>query len=688
LAAPTKYFEEAGMGFLHRSLRAKVLVLVSLLTIAAFTGLFLANSYWQRESTVAQIKAASERTSDLLQLAIEEPMALGKNTETTAQFAKVSKHYPDIQVYLVNSKGNITYSTRADSLRKDLCKVLPDLQNPICQAKVIDFAHTSGSIMKIAGVRYFVEAKTIKNDKDCHHCHGASKPYLGAMIVLKDVTADFNQLTSDQIKGAVISLAGLAALLTCLVFFMNKSLVNRIKTIARITNQVAKGELDLSFTVAGQDELARLAGDLGNMVGTIKDQLEYNKSVLAGITLPLFVVDKQERIDFINPPLLGILSKTGKNLKGLDISTAFHVTGLPTDVIATGNAKSGLLRYKRSDGVEFPLRYEISPLCNASGEIVGAIGVMLDLTREERDKEHIAAHRESLLQVAQEVTDVAAMLDEAAEDLSGQMVEVTQGVDKTVDQTAQVATAMEEMNATVLEVAKTAANTAALSDKANSVAKSGGQEVQKTVVETRQVADRTNVLAGSLNELSSKAVNIGQVMSVISDIADQTNLLALNAAIEAARAGEAGRGFAVVADEVRKLAEKTMHATSEVHQAIGEIQQSTESAVKEMNETRARVVGTADMAEQSGGVLLQIVQQSDSMADMVRNIATAAEQQSATSDEINQSVSLINDLSQDIAKRISRANDKIQQLRDMAHNLTRLVSQFKDDEEEEQRALN
>jgi len=668
------------MFFLHRSLRAKVLVLVSLLTMAAFTGLFLANSYWQRESTVAQIKTASERTSDLLQLAIEEPMSLGKNTETSAQFAKVAEHYPDIQVYLLNSKGNITYSTLPGTIRKDLCKVMPDLQNPICQAKVIDFEHNSGSIMNIAGVRYFVQAKTIKNDPDCHHCHGPSKPYLGAILVLKNVTADFNQLQSDQIKGALVSLAGLAALLTTLVFFMNRSLVNRIKTIARVTNQISKGDLDLSFTVAGHDELARLADDLSNMVGTIKDQLEYNKSVLAGIIIPLFVVDKQERVDFINPPLLHILSITGKDLTGLDISTAFHTTGLTTDVVTTGNAKTGLLRFRRSDGVDFPLRYEISPLCNAKGEIVGAIGVMLDLTREERDKEHIQAHRESLLQVAQEVTDVASLLGEAAEDLTNQMIEVTQGVDKTVDQTAQVAAAMEEMNATVVEVAKTAANTAALSDKANKVAKSGGDEVQKTVTETRQVADRTNTLAGSLNELSAKAVNIGQVMSVISDIADQTNLLALNAAIEAARAGEAGRGFAVVADEVRKLAEKTMHATAEVHQAINEIQKSTETAVSEMNATRTRVINTADMAEQSGNVLLHIVEQSDSMADMVRNIATAAEQQSSTSEEINRSVSLINDLSQDIAHRIGRANEKIQQLREMARTLSSLVAQFKDDE--------
>ena len=270
------------------------------------------------------------------------------------------------------------------------------------------------------------------------------------------------------------------------------------------------------------------------------------------------------------------------------------------------------------------------------------------------------------------------MLGDSANALSRQMTELTQGMDKTAEQTSQVATAMEEMNATVLEVARNAGEASDASDNANKVAAAGNADVERTVDETRQMAQTTQSLAETLQELSSKAENIGQVMAVINDIADQTNLLALNAAIEAARAGEAGRGFAVVADEVRKLAEKTMAATKEVDSAIKAIQESASEAVQEMAATRSRVENTEDMVENAGKVLMDIVSQSNNIADMVRNIATAAEQQSATSEEININVTSINDLSQTLSQRINQANSSIQEVAEMARKLNTLVDKFKE----------
>ncbi len=192
--------------------------------------------------------------------------------------------------------------------------------------------------------------------------------------------------------------------------------------------------------------------------------------------------------------------------------------------------------------------------------------------------------------------------------------------------------------------------------------------VGKTVDEINTVAEITENLAQALGALSSRAENIGKVMAVINDIADQTNLLALNAAIEAARAGEAGRGFAVVADEVRKLAEKTMDATKEVEGAISLIQQSTSDVVKEMDTAKERVVNTSGMAQEAGSVLDKMWTL-NTIADMVRGIATAAEQQSATSDEINTSVTHINDLSQEVLSGIRESNEGIKEVSELASPL-------------------
>jgi methyl-accepting chemotaxis protein len=418
------------------------------------------------------------------------------------------------------------------------------------------------------------------------------------------------------------------------------------------------------------------------MVSQIKDQLQYNKSVLEGIVVPLFVTDAQERLQFINAPLQEILGLNEKEVKGRTVPDIFECepgdqTCDAAHVISSGVAISGNFHYRRADGTVFPLHFEASPLDDAEGKTVGAICVLIDLTREEADRKSIEAQQRNLLEVANEVTEVANKLNAASDVLSEQMNNLARGVDTTADQTSQVATAMEEMNATVLEVAKNASETADASNRANKVAADGGVVVGKTVDEINSVAEITENLAGALESLSSRAENIGKVMAVINDIADQTNLLALNAAIEAARAGEAGRGFAVVADEVRKLAEKTMTATKEVEGAISLIQQSTTDVVREMDTAKERVLNTSGMAKEAGGVLDQIVEHSDSIADMVRGIATAAEQQSATSDEINNSVTHINNLSQEVLSGIHESNRGIQEVSEMAQHLSELVSKFR-----------
>ena len=398
--------------------------------------------------------------------------------------------------------------------------------------------------------------------------------------------------------------------------------------------------------------------------------------------VPLFVTDAEERLHFINPPLQEILGLSEDEVRGRTVTSLFECDEGDDEcnaaaVISSGVSISGNFHYAREDGTVFPLHFEASPLLDAEGQAVGAICVLIDLTREEEDKKNIEAQRQNLLVVANEVTEVATRLNEASGILSEKMENLARGVDTTADQTGQVATAMEEMNATVLEVAKNAAETSDASAQANKVAADGGEVVGRTVQEINSVAEITENLADALASLSTRAENIGQVMAVINDIADQTNLLALNAAIEAARAGEAGRGFAVVADEVRKLAEKTMTATKEVEGAISLIQQSTTDVVREMDTAKERVINTSGMAQKAGGVLEEIVGHSNSIADMVRGIATAAEQQSSTSDEINTSVTHINELSQEVLSGIRESNEGIQEMSSMAEHLSELVAKFR-----------
>ena len=292
-------------------------------------------------------------------------------------------------------------------------------------------------------------------------------------------------------------------------------------------------------------------------------------------------------------------------------------------------------------------------------------------------RQKVEENRNRLIETVHRLENVAGVVASATEQLSTRVDQASHGADEQSGRVRETATAMEQMNATVLEVAKNSQQAASASSHTRGQAQEGASIVNNAVKGIEGVRAQSLAIREDMAVLGKQADGIGQVMGIIADIADQTNLLALNAAIEAARAGDAGRGFAVVADEERKLAEKTMTATQDVGRAVCEIQEGTRKNISSVETVVAAIESAASLSINSGESLKRILEFVDQVNDQVQSIATASEEQSATSEEINRSVEQIATISAETAQAMEHAAKALTDLMQQTTELHGLIQDMK-----------
>jgi methyl-accepting chemotaxis protein len=275
------------------------------------------------------------------------------------------------------------------------------------------------------------------------------------------------------------------------------------------------------------------------------------------------------------------------------------------------------------------------------------------------------------------VSKATHRLSEVSDRVSNVAEETLRVVMEQRSETDMVASAMNEMTATVQEVARNASQTAAASRGADDEAKAGAYVATEALggidVLIRDIENAAKVI----QKVEGDSANIGMVLDVIKGIAEQTNLLALNAAIEAARAGEQGRGFAVVADEVRTLASRTQKSTEEIQTMIERLQGGVRDAVRAMEAAQGRAQNSSDHVEKAAEGLGMIAGEVATITDMNTQIATAAEEQSAVAEEINRNIASIShmaDMTSEGAKQTSQISEELVRL---ASELNRLIDEFK-----------
>ncbi|WGT28235.1 methyl-accepting chemotaxis protein [Pseudomonas marginalis] len=279
--------------------------------------------------------------------------------------------------------------------------------------------------------------------------------------------------------------------------------------------------------------------------------------------------------------------------------------------------------------------------------------------------------------VVQEIGNATAQVATAAEESSTVTMQTSQSVEQQRQSTELVATAINQMSATVREVAHSTNDAAQLSQRVNTSTTQGRTEIEGTITLIRQLSGQAEDTALIIGELKQESDGISSVLDVIRGIAEQTNLLALNAAIEAARAGDHGRGFAVVASEVRVLAQKTQESTGNIRQMISNLQSGSDRASSSMQETLGKAQDGARKVERAGELLLEIAEGVASISDRNLQIASAAEEQSAVSEDINRNVNEINDLVIQVSAGAEQTAITSQELARLAEHQQQLVNRFK-----------
>jgi methyl-accepting chemotaxis protein len=690
--------------FLRRmGLRVKIL-LATITVVGAFTGAFLYQTLsFHSNSALRQVAGSSQSLLENTYSAIKYPMSVGDSKTVEAQLQDIKEHMEGVEVYISDFEQRLTYASEEDRIHTHIGHQLWEKET---QEALVETIHTGiapkESFTEFKGDKAFlVTIMPLLNEETCHHCHGASRRVLGAMVVKHPVKNVYDSLAQARNRLIGFSLVEIVGIILVINFLFNRLVTQRIHRLAEKSGQVSAGDVTVEVHDDNRDSIGLLAKNFNQMIRNIRDRIEYANSLKFGISEPFFMVDGDMKLTYMNDAagrLGGVrpddvrYKKTCKEVYNADIC---HTVCAIRKAMETGEATVGLrATMKDAAGKEIPVMVSGAALKDSEGHVLGGFELIRDISKEVEAesvlRESYLREEEAKTELQNSVKALSQILEKVAAgdltvraEISGKddaMDHLVQKTNQTLDhmheligetkkaaltvvrgvrhisegnlelsqRTQQQAATVEETSATVEELVSNINQNATNTQRADSLSK----DAVAVAVEGGETVERTTQ---AMNDMAEGSRKIVEMMDLINEITFQTNLLSINAAVEAARAGEQGRGFAVVANEVRNLAKRSSEASKDIQALVRDIMDQVNTGkewVGELENGFKRIIQTIKQVsdalsevslatQESSRGIEQIGQGVEEMSDVTEHNATLVDELAAATEQLNEKASLL-----------------------------------------------
>lgn len=533
------------------------------------------------------------------------------------------------------------------------------------------FDSLSFSKINLSSNNYYLLKRKIKEDKF------ESEVYL---LVAKNIDKEIKQayFLLFKLAGILIFIGFFAFLI---VYYSSEKYI--IKPTSKLLNAIrsfSKGQISRRVKVKYEDEI----GQIGKSLNEFSENIQHNfVNALNKLTAGESEVDIRPLGD--NDELTPALETLRNHLNELIAQTKKLIEASESGQLQLrANSQKLTGKYKDIvDGFNATLERLLTPIYESieTFKKIGEGNLKARISSNYQGdykliKENINNAVELLERAIKELKDGVFVAASATAEITASLEELTAAAKEQSMRISEISASIDQMSKTIADSAKNSNLAAKSSLDSAKKAQAGGDIINDIIQKIEFVNISVKDAYQKLDKLAQTAVAINEIATVINDIADQTNLLALNAAIEAARAGEQGRGFAVVADEVRKLAERTSKGAKEIETMIKQIQIETAQAVDSMKVGFEEVNNSKTLVDKAGTALKEIIDSSNFVNDLINQLAAAAEQQSASADEIKENVATIDKISIETTEGLNQISKSIDDLNRLTEKLRSLSERF------------